>query len=422
MFLRLSVAVLLVALATACGTTRVVRLDTGQGAPREYRPPTWNRSVEVDPHAFEEALMRLALEESLAIRPSQQGWLVRTSSVSNEADTRWQYLVSKSMGGRCRPGQAKQDCFSLLDDIIGMSDAHKLAVALGLSFEPMRQSIARAVQDTLSPQLFVAAIGAGLVTWAVLAANPEPVFTKTAALVAAVMVIYLGVDAFLEMVRACFELKRATDSAVTFEELEEASERFGRRVGPQVARVFILAVTVAVGQGTTGGAAWLASRLPLLPGFSEAAVLGASQVGLRLSAAGQVRAVAVVEGNLVISLAPTAVAMSAQGRGDAIPRGQPPALRPEQGYLGSKKHGIHWTEGAAAAKSTQKPQGQWGSISDLEFAGRRAATLEPGRGAYFDLPEGHSSVVWRVDGTRVPASRIWVRSNGTGTFHGYPLE
>jgi hypothetical protein len=37
---RLSVAVLLVALFTACSTPHVVRLDTGQGAPLEYRPPT----------------------------------------------------------------------------------------------------------------------------------------------------------------------------------------------------------------------------------------------------------------------------------------------------------------------------------------------------------------------------------------------
>ena len=53
---RLSVAILLLALSTGCGTPRVVRLDTGEGAPREYRPPTSNKSVKVDAKAFEEAL------------------------------------------------------------------------------------------------------------------------------------------------------------------------------------------------------------------------------------------------------------------------------------------------------------------------------------------------------------------------------
>jgi hypothetical protein len=96
--------------------------------------------------------------------------------------------------------------------------------------------------------------------------------------------------------------------------------------------------------------------------------------------------------------------------------------RPEAGYLGSKKHGIGWKEGPAAAKSLGKPQGQWGSKADLDFAAEKAATLKPGEGKFFDLPPGHSSVVHRPDGTTVPANRIWVRNNGTGTFHGSPWE
>lgn len=35
-------------------------------------------------------------------------------------------------------------------------------------------------------------------------------------------------------------------------------------------------------------------------------------------------------------------------------------LRPEKGYLGSKKHGLDWKEGPVTAKSLGKPQGQWG--------------------------------------------------------------
>jgi len=97
-------------------------------------------------------------------------------------------------------------------------------------------------------------------------------------------------------------------------------------------------------------------------------------------------------------------------------------LRPEGGYLKGKKHALKWKEGPSFASDTGVPQGQWGSQADLEFAGRQAGTLKAGEGAYFDLPEGSASVVHRPDGTTVPASRIWVRNNGTGTFHGYPLE
>nr|WP_240358936.1 hypothetical protein [Myxococcus vastator] len=144
------------------------------------------------------------------------------------------------------------------------------------------------------PQLFYTVIATGLVTWAVLAANPEPVFTKVAAIVSAVLLIYLGVETFLEVVDASQELKGAADLATTWVELEQAGQRFANRVGPEVARVFVLAVTVVVSQGMTGGAAWLASRLSMLPRFTEAAVAGASGVGINLANVGQVRAVAVV--------------------------------------------------------------------------------------------------------------------------------
>lgn len=96
--------------------------------------------------------------------------------------------------------------------------------------------------------------------------------------------------------------------------------------------------------------------------------------------------------------------------------------RPEAKYLGSGKHGVGWTEGPATARSLGKPQGQWGSKADLDYAAEKARSLKPGEGQWFDLPEGHSSVVHRPDGTSVPASRFWVRNNGTGTFHGYPAE
>ncbi len=93
---------------------------------------------------------------------------------------------------------------------------------------------------------------------------------------------------------------------------------------------------------------------------------------------------------------------------------------PERGYLGSKKHGIEWKEGAATANNLQKPQGQWTKKS-LDFATEKAQTLPvDSKGAYFDLPPGTGAKIYMPDGTVVDATRIWIRNNGTGTFHGYP--
>jgi hypothetical protein len=93
--------------------------------------------------------------------------------------------------------------------------------------------------------------------------------------------------------------------------------------------------------------------------------------------------------------------------------------KPEAKYLGSKKHGLGWKEGPATAKKTGKPQGQWGA-EDLEQGGIEAATLEPGQGQFFKLQDS-DSVVHMPDGTTQPAAGMWVRNNGTGTFHGYPV-
>jgi hypothetical protein len=345
---RLGVTVLLLALLNACATPRVVRLDTGQGSPLEYRPSSSNKSVKVDAEAFEEALARLVLDVPLTLRPPQQGWLVRASHSSNAAETRWQRLMRKSFGGLCEPGQRRDHCISLLDDGMGLGEWDKLGVALGLSLDPLKESIARAVEETLAPQLFYTVIATGLITWVVLAANPEPVFTKAAAIVSAVLLIYLGVETFLEVVDASRGLKGATDRATTWVELEQAGQRFANQVGPEVARVFVLAVTVVVSHGMTGGAALLASRLSMLPRFMEAAAAGASRVGLHLANVMQVSAVAVEGSTVVISLPATAVAVTAQGLKGTAAGASPASFRSWGSFsglksaLGSAGQGKQW--------------------------------------------------------------------------------
>jgi hypothetical protein len=293
----------------------VVLLNTGAGRPLKYESPTADRSVQVSADEFEEALQRLVLEVPLSLRPAQAGRLVRASSHGATLDTVWRSALHRDYGRWCGAHHAPSDCLSLLEDGLGLTATDKLTVALGLSMEPMREGIANAVEATLTPHFFYAVIVTGLASWVALAAVPEPVFTKAAAVLAGVLLAYVGVAQFLEVVKACFTFKQATDRATTFEELDEAGQRFGRVLGVNGARVFILAVTVLVSKGTAEGAAWLASRLPLLPGFSEAAALGASQVGFRLENVGQLSAVAVVDGTVAVTLAPTAVAMAALGPG-----------------------------------------------------------------------------------------------------------
>lgn len=70
---------------------------------------------------------------------------------------------------------------------VGWSERDKLGIAVGLAVDPLKESIARAVEKTLAPELFYALITTAVVTWITLAANPEPVFTKGAAIVSALV-------------------------------------------------------------------------------------------------------------------------------------------------------------------------------------------------------------------------------------------
>ncbi|WP_170234731.1 SpvB/TcaC N-terminal domain-containing protein [Chryseobacterium hagamense] len=108
-------------------------------------------------------------------------------------------------------------------------------------------------------------------------------------------------------------------------------------------------------------------------------------------------------------------------------------IRPEKGYEGTSKHGIGWKEGAAEARATGIPQGQWGSKEDLDYATEKAKTLEPGakqkngtykKGQFKDFPinEGNTSIIHNPDGTKSKPDKVRLRDNGTGTWHGFPID
>src|SRR5688572_15758943 len=97
------VVALLFALSTACGASRVVRLDTGPGTPQEYRPPTSSKPVKVEGAAFERALAGLVLDARLTRSPPGQGWPVPVSYPSLSADDQWRHLMARGYGGLCKP-------------------------------------------------------------------------------------------------------------------------------------------------------------------------------------------------------------------------------------------------------------------------------------------------------------------------------
>jgi hypothetical protein len=97
------------------------------------------------------------------------------------------------------------------------------------------------------------------------------------------------------------------------------------RGGASGMRVFLLLATAAI-----GGQTHFVGRGPGLPGFRQAALASAARTWVRLEAAGQVRTVVLGARELVVGLAPTAVASSALGPGggqsSAPPTSNPSAV------------------------------------------------------------------------------------------------
>jgi hypothetical protein len=286
-----------------------VRLDTGQGKPLEYRPSTWDEQVGVDEDDFEKALVRLLLEVPLSVRPSQAGGLLLTASAGEALDKGTRYALRRGYGRWCEVRETPGDCLSLLEDGLGFDPMDRLKAAVAFAIDPVWEGVAEELGDTLKPELLFTLVVTGLATYVALLAFPEPVVSKgVAVLLTAWMVAYLGTGPFLHMVSACFTLKRATDRATTFTELEEAGARFGQELGRNGTRITVMLVTAALGGR-------LATRGPTLPGFPQALRLSGAQAGLKLLASGGVRSFAVVEGGLTVGLVPGAVAMAAGGTG-----------------------------------------------------------------------------------------------------------
>ncbi|RKG57281.1 hypothetical protein D7X30_20530 [Corallococcus sp. AB011P] len=304
---RAGVWMLLFVLLTGCASGPTVRLRTERGT-RTYAPVTWDRRVPVSAREFEESLARLVLEVPLTVRSPR---VVRAVAKKGaQLDLGLGFMLRDGYGRWCRAHEAPGDCLSLLEDGAGFGELDRLTLAVGMSLDPLRASIGAALQDTLNPEFFVSVVSGAIASWVVLAAAPEPLFTKAAAVIAAVFLAYVGVQSFLTVVRACGALKDATDRAQTFQELEEAAEVFAQALGPEVARVFVLAVTVLVSHGVTVG---LSSALSLMPRFPDAVRLGSTQAGFNPARVLDVSAVAVVDGVVEVTLASTAVAMATMG-------------------------------------------------------------------------------------------------------------
>jgi hypothetical protein len=149
----------------------------------------------------------------------------------------------------------------------------------------------------------------------------------------ATLIAYVGVDSFWGLVVGFKRLMNEADRATTFNELREAGERYGKIMGRNAARALAMLAMAVIGNTAPA----LAAQVPKLPGAMQAAVQAETQMGIRLSAVGDVETVVVAADSMSITLAPGAVAMTAHAMSGATAKAPPKGFRAWGSFSGFKR-------------------------------------------------------------------------------------
>jgi len=180
MTLRWEVLVLLVLVGTGCATSRVVRLDTGEGRPIIYTPRADAEPVELDEDEFAEAVRKLARTAPLFSRPREAALRLfnlghprafspvrgRLGLVSVEEPQRGRLLVTEApdaetelvsaYGRWCQRQKKPWDCLRLLDEDVTLDEEGKRTLAFRLALDSVWDETAEALRDLTSKEALIA--------------------------------------------------------------------------------------------------------------------------------------------------------------------------------------------------------------------------------------------------------------------------
>jgi hypothetical protein len=297
----------------ACVSGPPVRLETGQGAPLVYRPPADEPpAVRVSQEEFISALTDLMLQAPMSLElPRREGRVVRASWSASAQDS-----AQAWMERQCEPSEPADGCLVLPSNAPPPETLARLRLALSFAMDTVWEGAAVPLSEYMDPLAFKVMVYTALCTYLVLllVPVPEPVTKGVAAVLTLYLVAYLGLGPMRDLVRAGDRLLEESARATSALELRAAGQRFGRVLGDSGMRVLLLMATAAL-----GGKGSLVGKGPKLPGFGKAALLSPVRTGVRLEAAGQVGSVVLGAEELVVGLAPTAVAANAMGPGGGAP-------------------------------------------------------------------------------------------------------
>ncbi|HYH95327.1 hypothetical protein [Hyalangium sp.] len=333
---RYAVATLLALLVSACSTpTKVVRLSMDHGAPIVHVARADVDPVELDDDGFEQALIEhgrnmqpfsapLVEARRLLLGPSRhepyahvRSHLGLVSVETAPAAPRAHLLpevnpaaaeFKRSYLQWCDRIWGEGDCLRLLVERPELDNDGKYTLAMAIAQRHVLGEMKEAFGEMVNPTAVYASITSAMTMYLLLWTLPEPISKGLAATLTVALMAYLGVDTVWRLIDGWLVLVREVDRATSFEEIEAAGVKYGKTMGRTAAKAFVMLATVAMANTAAG----MASKLPLLPGAGQAAVMAETQFGVPYVAAAEAVAVVVSAEGATLALAPTAVAMAAR--------------------------------------------------------------------------------------------------------------
>ncbi|SEU34109.1 restriction endonuclease fold toxin 5 domain-containing protein [Stigmatella erecta] len=332
---RQAVLVLCVFFVACSATTKAVHLDTGPDKRIIHVPRLGVDPVKVSLATFQETVAKHGRRIAPAERPlpfarhlfgmSERGGWYHYERRSRRlfplgAENELQVELSPASAALNRQyglwcsrawGPPSRDCLRLLVDSPVLDGDGKYALAMAIAQGAVLGEMKNAFRHMANPEAVLTTLTGAMTMYLMLWLLPEPISKGVAALMTVGLVSYLGWELVWKLIAGWRELAERVEQATTFEEIRAAGETFAQVMGDKGAKALVMMTAVAVGNTAAG----MAAKMPGLPGAGQAALLAESQLNIRFSAAAlaQVESVALHAEGVIVSLAPTAVAMTAGG-------------------------------------------------------------------------------------------------------------
>lgn len=233
-----------------------------------------------------------------------------------------------------------RDCVGALQGKPYLDGLGKYRVAFDIALGANWYGFTGELKDMIDVKTLVVFLLGVMVTYMGMIALPTLVTQAIAAVFTLVITAYLGAETIWNLIIGWKQMVDEVDAATTFSQLQAAGERYGKRVGAQIARILIMAITAAVAEGG------VAARLLDIPKEFQASMALAADTGgrLDLAAAGQVHGVAVAPSGVTVVL--ESVAGAGQAMGMAMDAKGTPGTEPQP----AKKEPGEWRKARSPAR------------------------------------------------------------------------